>query len=154
AYGRGGAEPTVTDAALVLGYLDPSNFLGGDMTLNPVAARAAIDDRIATPLGLEVETAAEAILIIASELMRGHVNDITTAQGRDPRQCILVAGGGAAGLNILRIARDAGIRRVIIPKLAGGLSALGGLYSDISATFSRSHYTSTQPFDFDGVNEA
>ncbi len=154
AYGRGGTEPTVTDASLVLGYIDPGNFLGGDMQLDIEAARTAVRERVAEPLGMSPEAAAEAILVVASEEMRGLLTDMTVAQGRDARDCLMVAGGGAAGLNVIRIARETGVRHVLIPKLAAGLSALGGQYSDISAQFSRGRHTISSVFDHDGVNAA
>jgi N-methylhydantoinase A len=151
-YGKGGTEPTVTDAALVLGYIDPANFLGGQMQLDLEAARAAMVKKVGEPLGLTAEGAAEAILRVASESMRGFITDMTVAQGRDPRQCMLVAGGGAAGLNIVRIARDLGVKQIIIPRLAAGLSATGGQFSDISATFSIGQYVGSASFDYDKVN--
>jgi N-methylhydantoinase A len=86
--------------------------------------------------------------------MRGFITDMTVAQGRDPRQCVMVAGGGAAGLNIVRIARDLGVRQVVIPRLAAGLSATGGQFSDISATFSTGRYANSSRFDYEAVNEA
>lgn len=152
AYGKGGTEPTVTDAALVLGYIDPDNFLGGAMKLDLEAARSAMLEKVGEPLGLSAEGAAEAILRVASESMRGFITDMTVAQGRDPRQCIMIAGGGAAGLNIVRIARDLGVKQIIIPRLAAGLSATGGQFSDISATFSIGQYASSAAFDYEKVN--
>jgi N-methylhydantoinase A len=152
-YGKGGSEPTVTDAALVLGYIDPDNFLGGRMTLDLAAARAAIVAKVGEPLGLSAEEGAEAILRVASESMRGFITDMTVSQGRDPRQCILIAGGGAAGLNIVRIARDLGVRQIVIPRLAAGLSATGGQFSDISATFSVGRYANSASFDYAAVNQ-
>ncbi len=154
AYGRGGVEPTVTDAALVLGYLNPDNFLGGQMALDVEAARRAIAEQVGGPLGIDPEAAAEAVLIVASEVMRGLLIDMTVAQGRDARNCLMVAGGGAAGLNIVRIAREAGVRQIVIPRLAAGLSAIGGQYSDITANFSRSRHTVSSSFDYEGVNAA
>jgi N-methylhydantoinase A len=152
AYGRGGTEPTVTDAAVVLGYIDPDDFLGGHMRLDAKAARRAVASRLAEPLGIGVEQAAASVLAIVSESMRGLLTDLTVAQGRDARECLMVAGGGAAGLNIVHIAREAGIRTLIVPKLAAGLSAVGGLYSDIMAVFSRGFLTNTTKFDSAGVN--
>jgi N-methylhydantoinase A len=152
AYGRGGTEPTVTDAAVVLGYIDPEDFLGGRMRLDARAARQAVASRLAEPLGISVEKAAASVLAIVSESMRGLLTDLTVAQGRDARECLMVAGGGAAGLNIVHIAREAGIRTLIVPKLAAGLSAVGGLYSDIMAVFSRGFLANTAQFDEAGVN--
>lgn len=154
AYGRGGTAPTVTDAAVVLGYIDANNFLGGRMVLDPAAARRAIEDHLCGPLGLSAEASAEAVLVVATEQMRNLIMDATVAQGRDARECLMVAGGGAAGLNIVRIGREIGLRQIVIPKLAAGLSAVGGLFSDITAVFSRGHYTVSTDFDFAGVNRA
>lgn len=152
-YGRGGTRPTVTDAALVLGYLDPENFLGGRMKLDLPAARQAFADHVASPLGLSIEEAAEAVLRITSEDMRGFTTDMTISQGIDPRGCVMVAGGGAAGLNIVRIARDLGIRHIIVPRLASGLSAVGGQCSDISMTVSAGRYVATNTFEAAIANE-
>jgi N-methylhydantoinase A len=154
AYGRGGTRPTVTDAALVLGYIDPDDFLGGRMRLDLAAAREAVETQLARPLGVTPEAAAESVLVVASEAMRGLLTDLTVAQGRDARECLMVAGGGAAGLNIAYIAREAGVRQVLLPKLAAGLSAVGGLFSDIMALFPRGCHTVTSSFDFDAVNAA
>lgn len=152
AYRRGGLEPTVTDAAVVLGYLDPGNFLGGRMRLDVAAARTALETRLCGALGLDVAQCAEAIIVVASEQMRNLIMDATVAQGRDARECLMVAGGGAAGLNIVRIGRELGLRQILVPRLAAGLSALGGLFSDITAVFSRGHHTTSSDFDFAGVN--
>ncbi|HWH26184.1 MAG TPA: hydantoinase/oxoprolinase family protein [Pseudolysinimonas sp.] len=151
-YGRGGELPTVTDAAVVLGYIDPGNFLGGRMTLDAAAARTAYQVHLADPLGLTVEEAAEAVLRITSEDMRGFTTDMTISHGLDPRRCVLVAGGGAAGMNIVRIARDLGVEHVIVPRLASGLSAVGGQCTDISFTVSAGHYLSTISFDVQKAN--
>ncbi len=152
-YGNGGTQATVTDAALVLGYLDADQFLGGRMKLNSDAARDAVEDvarRIKQPLQ---ETAA-AILAIANERMVKAIEEITVNEGVDPKESLLVAGGGAAGLNILSIARELGCTRVVIPKAAGALSAYGAQYSDIVVEFAASHFTRSGAFDFEGVNSA
>lgn len=93
-------------------------------------------------------------MIVASEQMRNLIIDVTVAQGRDARDCLMVAGGGAAGLNIVRIARQIGLREILIPKLAAGLSAVGGLFTDVTAVFARGHYTLSTAFDYAGVNDA
>lgn len=153
-YGRGGTLPTVTDAALILGYLSADRFLGGRMRLDVDAAREAIRMHVAERLRLSVEQAAEAVLDVTSESMRGFIVDMTVSQGRDPRDCVVVAGGGAAGINIVRIAKALDVRDVIIPRLAGGLSATGGQFTDISSTFSVGKYAHTARFDYDGVSAA
>src|SRR4051794_8701146 len=150
-YGRGGVEPTVTDAAVVLGYLDPDYFLGGRLTLDAAAARRA-GAGVAARLGLSVEEAAAAALTIASENIVGAIREITIARGIDPREVTIVAGGGASGLNIVPIARELGCGRVLLPSTAGALSACGALYSDVIAEFSTSRYLETRSDDVSTVN--
>ncbi|MBM3490001.1 MAG: hydantoinase/oxoprolinase family protein [Alphaproteobacteria bacterium] len=152
-YALGGTEPTVTDAALVLKYLDPEFFLGGRMRLDRAAARRAVE-QVARPLGRGVEAAAFAILTLASELMIKAIQEITVAQGFDPREAVLVAGGGAAGLNIVPIARELGCARVILPRTAAALSACGMQFSHIVAEETASLVTLSDRFDFSGVNAA
>ncbi|MGE0483817.1 MAG: hydantoinase/oxoprolinase family protein [Gammaproteobacteria bacterium] len=152
-YGRGGALPTVTDAALVLGYLDPAFFLGGRMALNPAAARAAIET-VAAPLGLGAEAAAFSIFAVSNETMINAIKDITVSEGIDPSEAVIVAGGGAAGLNIVPIARELGCRGVIVPRTASVLSACGMQFSDIQAEASASAPTRSDAFDRDAVNAA
>jgi len=151
-YGRGGGRPTVTDAALVLGYLDPDFFLGGSLPLDAAAARAAVGEQLAAPLGLTAEGAAASVLDVVSENMVHAIEDITVNQGIDPREAVLVGGGGAAGLNCVRIARRLGCRRVVMPGIGAALSAAGALMSDLSAEFSRTAFTTSHRFDFERVN--
>lgn len=150
-YGIGGTEPTVTDAAAVLGYLDPAYFLGGRMRLDLQAASTAVG-RIASRLGLEVKDAARAIIEVAGDHMVGAIKDITINQGIDPRESLLIAGGGAAGLNIVPIARELGCRQVLVPRTAGALSACGGQYSNIVTEFTQSRFAYTGDFPFEAVN--
>jgi N-methylhydantoinase A len=152
-YGRGGDKPTITDAALVLGYIDPDYFLGGRTKLKEEFARATIDRDVGRPLGISTEAAAAAAIELYTEHMRAFINDISVSQGLDPRETLLVAGGGSAGLNIVEVARELGVRQVVVPSLAAGLSAVGGQYSDIVATFTRGMMTHTDSFDFATVNE-
>lgn len=152
-YGRGGIRPTVTDAAVTLGYIDPAHFLGGRMTLDMAAARTAIDS-LCEPLGLGPDEAALGIMRIASEQMIKAIEEITVNDGVNPRESIIVAGGGAAGLNVLPIADALGCARVLLPGTAGGLSACGAQYSDIVAAQSVSAYADTNAFDFARVNAA
>lgn len=150
-YGRGGTEPTVTDASLVLGLLDPGHFLGGRMPLDMEAARAAID-RVASALSLSVDEAAYAIYLIATDAMVGAIREITIEEGIDPRECRVVAGGGAAGLNAAAIAAELGVAEVIVPRTAGALSACGGLYADVMTEASATFHANTQEFPIDDVN--
>ena len=149
-YGLGGTRPTVTDAALVLGYIDPGQFLGGKMTLDVDAAQTALQD-LAGALGVGLREAAHAVLSIANERMIAAIHELTTNEGVDPRDSTLVAGGGAAGLTILSIARELGCREVLVPRAAGVLSAFGGQHSDIVREMTAPHVTNSKQFDFDGV---
>lgn len=152
-YGRGGTEPTVTDAAVVLGYLDPEFFLGGRMSLDTDAARRVVGP-LAASLGGTVERAAHGILAVANEHMVEAIKEITVNEGVDPRDSLLVAGGGAAGINIVPIARELGCRRVLVPATAGALSACGAQYSDVVSELAVSLPTATREFAFDDVNAA
>ncbi len=149
-YGRGGERPTVTDAALALGYLDPEGFLGGRMTLDVEAAWRVVGE-LGERLGLAVEEAASAVLTIANDHMLAAVAEITVNEGVDPRESLIVAGGGAAGLTIGSIAAELGCRNVLVPRTAGALSAMGGQFSDVVAEFTATHLTDTPSFDFAGV---
>jgi N-methylhydantoinase A len=151
AYGRGGSDPTVTDASLVLGHLDADYFLGGSMKLDRTLAETAIREKVAKPLGLDVAAAADAIVTIATENMVQAIMDITVNQGLDPREAVLVGGGGAAGLNSIRIARRLGCATLLIPEVGAALSAAGALMSDLKAEYHAAFFASTAAFDFAGV---
>ena len=146
-YARGGAEPTVTDACVVLGYIDPDYFLGGEMELDAAASRQAIAELVARPLGLEVNEAAAAIMAVATERMVQAIEEITVNQGVDPRSAVLVGGGGAAGLNAVAIARRLGSRRVVIPQAGAVLSARGALMSDLTSEHAAAVFTGSDGFD-------
>ena len=152
-YMRGGKEPTVTDANVVLGYLDPDYFLGGQMTIDPKRSEQVIREKIADPLGLDVLEAAYTIWTTINHDMVAAIEDITIWQGVDPREYLLVAGGGAAGLHIAHIARELKMKKIIVPKLSGVLSAFGGLAADMTMDFHASHFADSKQFDYDGVNE-
>jgi N-methylhydantoinase A len=151
-YGNGGTRPTVTDASLVLGYIDANYFLGGRMELNGRAAQTALDDEVASKLGLSLHEAAAAVLKLTTENMVGAIEDITVKQGIDPRTAVLVGGGGAAGLNAVAIARRLGMSRVIIPQVAAALSAAGALMSDLMTEFAVTRLTKSVAFDYEAVN--
>jgi N-methylhydantoinase A len=135
-YGLGGTEPTVTDANLVLGRLAADRFLGGEMQLDVEAARRAIGT-IAKPLRLDVTAAADGILRIAATAMSYAVKGVTTERGLDAGQFALVAYGGAGPLHAVQVAREIGIRKVIIPHAPGVFSAYGMLYSDLRYDYVR-----------------
>ena len=152
-YGQGGENPTVTDAALVLGYLDPTFFLGGAMKLDINRARNAIVKKISDILNLTPEESALAIISIATENMVQAIVDITVNQGIDPRKAVLIGGGGAAGLNSVAVARRLGCSRAIIPEVGAALSAAGALMSDLSSQYRRTHFMTSDDFDLHSVNE-
>jgi hypothetical protein len=151
-YGHGGTDPTVTDAAVVLGYIDPGYFLGGKLALDAAAAHRAIEEVVARPLGFSVQRAAWAILAVANEHMVGAVREITINQGIDPRESIVIAGGGAGGMTMSKIAEELGCDKVLVPQTAAALSATGGLLGDIVAEFTVSRRADTHEFDYELVN--
>lgn len=152
-YGQGGAKPTVTDAALVLGYLDAEYFNAGRMRLDVDAARSAIR-RLAGQIDKSVEDTAAGILTVAGEHMVAAIKELTINEGVDPRESLLLAGGGAAGLNIVPIARELGCSRVLLPRMAGALSACGAQFTNIVTEFGTSRPTQSKNFDYVEVNEA
>jgi N-methylhydantoinase A len=137
-YGRGGDRATVTDANLVLGYLDPANFLGGRVRLDVEAARAAVE-RVARPLGTPVVAAAEGIARVVNTNMAEGIRIVSVRRGVDPRRFALVAFGGAAGLHVTEVARLLEIRRVVVPSVAAVLSAWGMLATDLRYELVRSY---------------
>ena len=151
-YGRGGSDPTVTDANLILGRLSASRFLGGEMPLDVAAARDALYDKVAAPLGLDVVIAADGILRIAATKMSYAVKAVTTARGLDAGDFALVAYGGAGPLHATAIAREIGIRRVIIPRAPGHFSAFGMLFSDLRYDFVRTWFAELRSASFDTLD--
>jgi N-methylhydantoinase A len=145
-YGQGGAEATVTDANLVLGYLDPGRFLGGERRLDKDAAGAAVE-RIAARLGIERMAAAHGIHRIVNTNMAEGVRLVSVRRGVDPRRFALFAFGGAAGLHATDIARQLGLSRVIVPRVAAVLSAWGMLATDLRFEVSKSHVGDTGALD-------
>ena len=145
AYGKGGTEPTVSDANVVLGYL-PSKLLGGDMSLDVEGARAAVS-AIGEKMGLSAESAAEGILHIANEVMLGALRLITVQRGLDPREFGMVAFGGAGPLHANAIATLLGSYPVVVPPNPGVLSALGFLEAEFKNEFVRTMIRSTSGID-------
>jgi N-methylhydantoinase A len=145
-YGQGGAEPTVTDANLVLGYLDPANFLGGARRLDEGLAARAVD-RIAAALGIDRLAAAHGIHRVINTNMAEGVRLVSVRRGVDPRRFALFAFGGAAGLHATDIARQLGLARVIVPRVASVLSAWGMLATDLRFELSRTHIGDAKALD-------
>ena len=148
-YGAGGERPTITDANLALGRLDPLNFLGGQMALDADAARRAIKRTIADPFGMSVEGAALGVVKIADAKMSLAVREVSVAKGFDPREFALIATGGAGPLHAASIARELSIPTVIVPELPGAFSALGMLACDL-----RHDYVRTMILDLRTIDAA
>jgi N-methylhydantoinase A len=134
-YGRGGEEPTVTDADLVLGILDPGYFLGGRVPLRRDLAEAVIEERVARPLGMSVHEAAGAIRSIVDSRMADVLHELTFEKGHDPRDFILLAYGGAGPTHCASYGRELGPAMILVPVTASVHSAYGGLASDVSFVF-------------------
>jgi N-methylhydantoinase A len=141
-YARGGTRATVTDANLVLGYLDPKNFLGGRIPLDADAAHRTLAE-IARRLGTRVLTAAEGVSRVVNTNMAEGIKIVSVRRGVDPRRFTLVAFGGAAGLHVTEVARLLEIRRVVVPSVAAVLSAWGMLATDLRYELVRSHVSET-----------
>ena len=150
-YGQGGAQPTVTDANLLLGYLDPGYFLGGRMALDTAAAESAMAG-LAARLGLPVAEAAWGIYDLVSENMAGAARVHIVEKGRDPRRYAMVAMGGAGPLHAARVARKLGVREVVVPPASGAASALGFLVSPVAYELSRSAPMRLANPDFAGAD--
>jgi N-methylhydantoinase A len=136
-YGRGGVEPTVTDANLVLGYLNPDYFAGGSLRLDTDAARRAIATRVAQPLGLAVEDAAWGIHAIVNTNMELATRVVSIERGRDPRDLTFIAFGGSGPVHGCRLAQALGIPRVILPAAAGVTAAIGLLAAEVKFDVAR-----------------
>ena len=153
-YGRGGTQPTVTDAALVLGLLDIEKFLGGAVELDIGLATEAIRTAVAEPLGLTVEAAAEGILRVVSSSIAEGIRLASVSRGLDPREFALMGFGGAAGLVATRVAWEIGIARVLIPPAGPVLSAFGMMASDLKHDLALSHPSSLSTVDLDDLRSA
>jgi len=152
AYGQGGTRPTLTDACVVLGIIDPGYFLGGRLPLHLQAATDAVRVHVAEALGLNVSEAAAAIVKLATERMVRAIEAITIHKGIDPREAVLIGGGGAAGLNVVAIGRRLGCAEILVPTLGPALSAAGALISDLTHTFELVAQTTDLTFDYTHVN--
>ncbi|MEX2648012.1 MAG: hydantoinase/oxoprolinase family protein, partial [Alphaproteobacteria bacterium] len=133
-YGQGGTEPTVTDAAVVLGILSPEDYLGGELPLDPARARDAVARTIAAPLGLAVEAAAFGVLTVACAGMNQAIRALSVERGHDARAFSLLAFGGAGPMCASFMARDLGMTEVLVPTSPGVFAALGILLTDIRHT--------------------
>lgn len=152
-YGAGGEKPTVTDANLVLGRLGADRFLGGEITLDVAAARRAIEEQVAKPLGMSVVAAADGILRVAITKMSYAVKGVSTERGLDAAAFALIAYGGAGPLHACAIAREIGISRVIIPRAPGHFCAFGMLHSDLRYDSVRTWFRPLDDVQFEEIEQ-
>ena len=152
-YMRGGTDATVTDALVVLGYLNQTALLGGRMPIDSEAARAAVQERIAAPLGIALERAAHGIFDVVNANMIGGIRSVSVERGHDPRDFCLVAGGGATSAHAGRLATELGIRTTIVPRVASGLCAFGEAVADVKHTYLASYTAPLHQLDPSRLND-
>jgi N-methylhydantoinase A len=153
-YGRGGELATVTDANVVLGYINPTSLAGGAIDVDFTRAAAAIERHAARPLGLGRERAAFAIHAVANATMIGAIKAVTTQRGRDPRECVLLAFGGGGPVHAAGLAEQLGIRKVVVPTFPGLFSAFGLLMADHAHHHVRSFHASLSDMDAEDLYRA
>lgn len=152
-YGLGGREPTVTDADLVLGYLNPDYFLGGTMALDKEAAQAAIEEKLAKPLGVSLTQAAFGIHDLINEVMGAAAKTHIAEKGGNPKLITMVAFGGAGPVHAYGLARKIGVPRVLVPRMPGVGSALGFFTAPIAFDVARSHKVALEDADMLAIEE-
>ena len=150
-YGRGGTEPTLTDANVVLGYIRGGELAGGEVSIDPEAARRAVHDRIAAPLSLDLLGAAEGIHRIANARTMRALRSVSTERGRDPREFALMAFGGAGPVHAAGLGRELGIGRIFVPPMPGLFSAFGLLFSGVEHHAVRSCLLSGEELRADAI---
>jgi N-methylhydantoinase A len=153
-YGKGGTEPTVTDANLILGYLNPEYLVGGELTLDKARAESVFKTKVADPLGLSLERAAHGAHLVAAANMIRAIKAVSTERGRDVRDYALFAFGGNGPMFAGVMARQLGMRHIIIPPSPGLFSAFGLLYADVEHHHSRTFRRLTREADLDELNAA
>ena len=151
-YGKGGRRPTFTDAALVVGYLDPQNFLGGEITLDPGLARQAIQQELARRLGLSPQQTAAGILRINEAKITGALREISVERGFHPQDFALLAFGGGGGFVASGVARELGVPTVIVPPGPANFSAFGMLMVNLVHDFAQTHVTELDHADMSAVS--
>ena len=153
-YGGGGTEPTVSDANVVLGYLNPEHLVGGELPIDAEAARRALADRVAGPLGLELHEAAYGVHLLANSNMIRAVRAVSSQRGRDPRGFSLFAFGGSGPVHAVELARSLEMRRVVVPRSPGLFSAFGLLFADVEHHYVKTYFRPTARVDLDELNRA
>lgn len=152
-YGRGGENPTTTDADLLMGYLNPDLFGDGAFTLDVDAARRAVQEKVATPLGLSVPEAVEGIYRVVNAAMAEAVNAVSVKRGFDPREFTLVVAGGAGPIHAVPIAQELGISRIIVPRESSVFCAVGTLLTDLKHMYARTFVAEVDAVDLGKVSE-
>lgn len=152
-YGRGGSEPTVTDAALALGYLDPGGFLGGDMRLDAEGARAGLAERVAGPMGADLEGAGRGVFDVLVAKMVGALREITVEKGLDPRDFSVLAYGGAGPMVVPLLGREMRLRSVVVPRAPSVFSAWGMLMADVVHDFSQTEIALLSELDLGALDD-
>jgi N-methylhydantoinase A len=150
-YQRGGVEPTVTDALVVLGYLNQEALLDGELPISPELAREAVRSRVAEPLGISVERAAAGIFEVINQNMVAGVRTVTVERGHDPRDFALLTGGGATAAHAGRLAAELGMDEVLVPRVSSGLCAFGEAIADAKHTFVGSYPSPLPEVDAAGL---
>jgi N-methylhydantoinase A len=151
-YDAGGTEPTITDANVLLGYLNPTHLVGGAVKLNAARSREVFDERIARPLGLSLDRAAYGAYMIAASNMIRAIKAVSSERGRDPREYVLFAFGGNGPLFAGGMARQLDIKKIVVPPAPGLFSSFGLLYSDVEHHYVRTYPRRTRQLDFDELN--
>ncbi len=151
-YDQGGDQPTVTDANVVLGYINPDYFLGGRREIDPDLSRQVIDDKVAKPLGLSVPEAAVGIYRLVNSNMVDAIRVVSIEKGIDPRSYALVIGGGAGAIHGGMLAMELGLNKVIIPRYAGVFCSYGMVVSDVRHDYMRAFAANTDTIDLDAAN--
>jgi N-methylhydantoinase A len=152
-YGRGGAQPTATDADLVLGVIDPGHFAGG-MRLDPAAAWQALDRHVATPLGISVPAAAHAVRAVLDASMADLVRSVTIERGHDPREFTLITGGGSGPSHAWSLCQELGLDEFVVPPTATAQSAFGAGTAPLRTTAERTCYLRLAPGQHPGDEHA
>jgi len=152
-YGKGGTEPTSTDADLLLGYLNPEFFLGGEMGVNVELAQKAVKEKIAEPLGMDVIDAARAIRKIIDHSMSDAISQVSVERGEDPRKYTLVAAGGAGPVHVASLARSLGVSQVLISRSSSIFCAFGSIIADLRHDLVRSVVSKTSQVQAQTLNE-
>jgi N-methylhydantoinase A len=151
-YGLGGLEPTITDANLVLGYINDDGLIGGELKLNRTKAEEAIRKNVASPLGMELLEAAYAIHVLANSSMMRALRAVSTERGRDVREFVLIAFGGSGPIHAVEMARALEMKQAVIPPHAGLFSACGLLSADLEYRLVQTYYKRTRDPDLAGLN--